>query len=249
MKNKYFGDVGDFGKYILLLMLLKTGLRVGLNWYLTEDDLSTDGKYIDYFINPDFMDCDEELYNFLKECIDNNRRNVKELKKFNRFDPILVYEEVLDVKEIKALSEQGRTKRKELRESWFNKSIKALDNSNVIFCDPDNGIETLSLSKTSNESVKYVYINEIEKMLDAGHSVVVYNHRDRSKEDDYKAKIKRIYSILNRQISLRIIRFNRYSVRDYIFFIQKEHEPLINRQIELLLNESSARKLFKEFEL
>ena len=48
MKNQYLGDLGDYGKYGLLRYLAEQGVRIGINWYLTEDDSSTDGKFKDY---------------------------------------------------------------------------------------------------------------------------------------------------------------------------------------------------------
>lgn len=38
MQNRYVGDIGDFGKLGLLRQLHKTGLSIGVNWYLTPDE-------------------------------------------------------------------------------------------------------------------------------------------------------------------------------------------------------------------
>ena len=67
------------------------------------------------------------------------------------------------------LSESGRTLREAYRKKWFTDSLRELENCDIIFCDLDNGIETKSLSKTSKDSVKYVYINEIEQMVNMGY--------------------------------------------------------------------------------
>ena len=47
MKNQYVGDIGDFGKYSMLRAFIDAGIKVGVNWYLTEDDGSNDGKFTD----------------------------------------------------------------------------------------------------------------------------------------------------------------------------------------------------------
>ena len=44
MKNQYFGDIGDYGKYGLLRFLGERGLSIAVNWYLTPDDVSNDGN-------------------------------------------------------------------------------------------------------------------------------------------------------------------------------------------------------------
>ena len=48
MKNQYVGDIGDYGKYGLLRFLANRGIKIGVNWYLTDDDGSSDGKFTKY---------------------------------------------------------------------------------------------------------------------------------------------------------------------------------------------------------
>ena len=48
MKNQYFGDVGDYGKYAMLRYLSNDGIKIAVNWYLTPDDGSNDGKFTTY---------------------------------------------------------------------------------------------------------------------------------------------------------------------------------------------------------
>ena len=50
MKNQYVGDIGDYGKYGLLRFLAGQGIKIGVNWYLTDDDddESADGKFTYY---------------------------------------------------------------------------------------------------------------------------------------------------------------------------------------------------------
>ena len=46
MQNRYAGDIGDYGKLGLLRSLSRTGLRIGVNWYLTPDeDRNGDGRH------------------------------------------------------------------------------------------------------------------------------------------------------------------------------------------------------------
>ena len=37
MKNQYFGDVGDYGKYAMLRYLANDGIKIAVNWYLMPD--------------------------------------------------------------------------------------------------------------------------------------------------------------------------------------------------------------------
>ena len=51
MKNQYVGDVGDYGKYSMLRFFADNGIKVGVNWYLTENDGSKDGKHTSYLLS------------------------------------------------------------------------------------------------------------------------------------------------------------------------------------------------------
>ena len=48
MKNQYFGDIGDYGKYGLLRFLAEHEVNVAVNWYLTKNDQSNDGNLRGY---------------------------------------------------------------------------------------------------------------------------------------------------------------------------------------------------------
>ena len=72
MKNQYVGDIGDYGKYGLLRFFADHDIRIGINWYLTENDGSSDGKFTNYLNNPEDRIYDPELFDSLKEipCAD-----------------------------------------------------------------------------------------------------------------------------------------------------------------------------------
>ena len=53
MKNQYIGDIGDYGKYGLLRFMANRGIKIGVNWYLTENGGSSDGRFTDYLNRPE----------------------------------------------------------------------------------------------------------------------------------------------------------------------------------------------------
>lgn len=77
MKNQYVGDIGDYGKYGLLRFLANHGIRIGINWYLTENDRSNDGIFISYLNQPSNRCCDPELFDTLKEIAHRSDKNVQ----------------------------------------------------------------------------------------------------------------------------------------------------------------------------
>jgi hypothetical protein len=239
MKNQYFGDVGDFGKYGLLSAVLETELSLGINWYLTPDEPEkTDGKYIEYLNDmPEYERCDPELYRFLKTKVSDNKRNVKEIKALPRFLNVPTYDRILDVHQVKV------KERFSVRWAWFQESMQALQACDVVFMDPDNGIEVKSAPVTNRRSPKYVRYSEIEQFYSYGKSMIVYNHRDRSKEIEYLKRITCLKDLLG-GAQIILVRFKRFSVRDYIFVLQERHEDMICEAIHRFL-ESDWGRLFE----
>lgn len=81
MQNRYVGDIGDFGKLGLLRQLHKTGLSVGVNWYLTPDETHNgDGRHVGYLENNVFRSCDEQLWSALGQIVKSGSRQVCELE-------------------------------------------------------------------------------------------------------------------------------------------------------------------------
>ena len=77
MKNQYVGDIGDYGKYGLLRFLAEKGVRIGVNWYLTENDKTTDGNKTEYLNESNYGCYDEELFEKLRP-IAQRRKTEKE---------------------------------------------------------------------------------------------------------------------------------------------------------------------------
>jgi len=63
-----------------------------------------------------------------------------------------------------------------------------LTSADVVFLDPDNGIETPTAKMTKPDAVKYAFINEIKQYYDQGQSVIIYNHRNRQQLADFAIK-------------------------------------------------------------
>ncbi len=64
MKNQYFGDINDYKKFGLLRSIMSaTDINILISWMLTEDDGSTDGKFIEYLSEPEkWSQYDNQLY-------------------------------------------------------------------------------------------------------------------------------------------------------------------------------------------
>lgn len=234
MQDRYAGDVGDFGKLGLLRQIANTGLKTGINWYLTfkpEEHMKEDGKHIAYLDNKLFRQCDDELLESLRIVIRHNRSTAA-LEQAKQVPNACYYSEILKPGNDRSFS----------REIWHENALAALGSSELIFCDPDNGLLVKSVSLSSSKSDKYVTKEELISYYLSGKSVVFYNHRCREKESVY----------LQRFVSLRQcgeltnaiwkgLKFVRGTVRDYLFILQPVHVDKVNSAIENMMHSNWNR--------
>lgn len=187
MQDRYAGDVGDFGKFGLLRQMASAGLKIGINWYYNdrpEENINDDGKHIGYLNNKAFQNCDDELIDVLRNIVGGNR-SVAALEEADLIPNARYYSAALKPGNSPDFS----------RDAWHRNSMEAFADSDIIFCDPDNGLLVKSVSPTCAKSVKYATENELAAYYSSGKSVMLYNHRCRQKE--------RIY--LQRFASLRML--------------------------------------------
>ncbi|MFH1674684.1 MAG: ImmA/IrrE family metallo-endopeptidase [Pseudomonadota bacterium] len=239
MQDKYTADVGDFGKYCLLHELCNqagVNIRLGVNWfYVTRPETQNgDGNHVSYLSDESeardlFRFCLPELYDKLKAIVRQNKRRIAEIEA----NKVLPKGSVFYSKPI-PYSATTADERISLRRAWFEESLTHLSQADVVFLDPDNGIQTDSANKGQPGALKYVFTDEIEAYYRSGKSVIIYNHRDRRPRWEYEKKILANWEYVVPPGDIKVLRFKRVSVRDYIFLIQKKHLDIMNRTIERL---------------
>jgi len=120
------------------------------------------------------------------------------------------------------------------RENWFKESLIKLKKADIIFLDPDNGIQTDKVKKTQIKAIKYVFKDEIKRYYKLNKSLIIYNHKDRKPQSAYNRKILGVRHYVEMWNDIRVLRFKRVSVRDFIFLTQKDHQDLIDETITCL---------------
>ncbi len=90
----------------------------------------------------------------------------------------------------------------------------------LVFFDPDNGLEVESKPYGLKSSYKYLYWSEVQKTFEAGHSVLVYQHFRREKRDPF---IERISDKIGKRLGDPEVHSFRTS--NVVFFLtaQKRH--------------------------
>ncbi|MBE7440590.1 MAG: hypothetical protein HS115_19255 [Spirochaetales bacterium] len=222
MQNRYAGHLGDFSKLVLLRGISKTGLSLGLNWYLNPyEEENGDGKHtLDNF--PDCERYDPELFSRLLALTGSGKRTVAELESLRLVPNCSYFSDNLPLPaDIQA--------RPAARTQWFENSLKSLNGAEVVFFDPDNGIVPTSVkSARSRKALKYAMPEEIETTFKNGSSVVIYNHHDRKPIDLYKLRLQSVMPALPHR---RILHWTRGSPRSYLWLLQPEHTPALTEVI------------------
>ncbi len=210
MKDQYFGDFGDYQKISLLKSLQKQGIRTLVYWMKTKDDSSADGKHIAYLQKPNvWRYFDPATYDFVKARIASERRSLSHIEENLHSDSIKFVNDYI---------EDGTTRDRILKDL-------VNDTSDLIFFDPDNGIEVASTNKRNIH--KYATWKEITEAFNSGKSVVVYQHFSRSNRDMFvKNKKTEIQErVGGKPLSVRV----RHSV--YFFILQDEHKKAIREAL------------------
>jgi hypothetical protein len=179
MKHQYFGDISDFHKYALLQTLCGKGeLRLGVCWMLTPDDGKNDGRRIAYLDAPEkWRPYNPDLFDLLKACLKNPQtRNVSSVE----LRGLLPRAEFCSEK----LGDSGLRRRR-----YFNKLLKRFAKTDLLFFDPDNGLEVDSVPFGARNSSKYLYWSEVSEVFGAKHSLLIYQHFRREERNRFIASL------------------------------------------------------------
>jgi hypothetical protein len=67
------------------------------------------------------------------------------------------------------------------RSKWLEDCFRRTEPSELVFFDPDNGIEVRSVPKHNIKAGKYIYWNELVGFWDRGQALLIYHHLNRTK--------------------------------------------------------------------
>lgn len=119
-----------------------------------------------------------------------------------------------------------------LRETYFGRFLEFAKGSDLIFFDPDNGLEVKSVLHGRKNSSKYLYWNEVKNSYKAGHSILIYQHFPRMNRESYIDNLVRQFSVIS-----EVNRIFYYQTRHVVFFLlpQPKHEDFfIDRNADIL---------------
>ena len=166
MKDQYVGDINDYRKYALLRALSSGGAnRVGVCWMLTPSDGRSDGNKLTYLHQPErHRHVDPELFDILAHAAaEPDRRRLATIEDSGAIPGAVYHNELLP---------DGLAG----RHAFMGRCAYAFRDADLIFFDPDNGLEVSSLPKGRKNSCKYLYLDEVAAFYASGKSLLIYQH-------------------------------------------------------------------------
>ena len=245
MQNRYFGDVGDFGKYGLLRILSGLGthpiLKLGVVWYLFPDEAhNADGKHIGYLQNcdPAFRDCDEELYDKLRASLFDDLGIIEHHRHTDLAESagLLPQGAVFYSTPLSYSKELSSSARLSLRKEWFAGALAKTACADLVFLDPDNGIECVSVKRTGNKGPKYAFWEDMDAFIGRGQSIVVYHHLNRtgSHLEQVERKLRQMNERYGNGFESAVVIFKRGTNRAYFVLAAPQHTEILRERLHRL---------------
>jgi len=161
MQVEQIGGVGDFGKFALLRHLAKDR-RLAVCWYLTgESDEGKDrDRHFDYLKRPDdFRHFDPEVFDRLLEFDGGSRALIDPLTELH----------MSGILESAVFLRQQVPRQASLRRQWPDALVRSVRGTNLVFLDPDAGIQGKRLTPSHVALAEIAALRFPDRALIIGH--------------------------------------------------------------------------------
>lgn len=168
MQDRYAGDVGDFGKFALL-RALTPGRTLGVCWYRTDGlgEVNNHGRHLAYLDRPErFRHLDPGAFDILRSFIGEVRANRCQRK-------LEMLEALQLVPRASYFHGVLCPKNSAARLDWACDMWKCMEPADLVFLDPDNGLEGKNLNPKS------AALDELIKLKRSGRALLLYHHQSR----------------------------------------------------------------------
>lgn len=234
MQNRYTGDIGDFGKFLLLKHLFPTE-SIATIWYLYPDEThNNDGSHR----------VEEGNTNLYRHCYALDLQMSELFHKIHQHNTrhIGLFEEMGVLENGHYFTQSILGEGEGYRTLWLERAIEFIQSKScsVVCLDPDNGVEPVSMNKLSIfKQGKYATYAEIESffVMECVKHLVIYQHfhRQQSHETQMKEAKATFEKRYEGRAVLTIIRHNPVQARFYILLSKPTEvlEPI--RSLEHLM--------------
>jgi len=211
MQVRQIGGLGDFGKFALLRHLMKDR-RLAVCWYLTGDGDETKdrARHFDYLKRPD------DFRHFAPEVFDH-------LLKFDGgrgalIDPLTELH-VSRILESAVFFRQKVPQRASLRRDWLDGLVDSVRGTNLVFLDPDRGIQGKRLTNS------HVAVDEIAALRLRDRALII-SHQQSGRRSEVKFLADQMRSLGCNPIE--IIRLRLVTSR---FYVIADHDSAMTEAI------------------
>ncbi len=235
MQDRYVGDVGDFGKFGLLRVLTKGSngaFQLGVVWcQYPDENHNGDGRHLAYLDRPDFSNLEPRLHAALAKLVRSGQRSMAAIETSNilPFGTSFFRDPTVD----KSRGRQSSADRSAYRDAWRARALAATETADVVFFDPDNGLETTSFPVGHPKAGKYIFWDDLLPFWRRGQSLVVYHHLNRRAAAAVQtaALRARFHQKLASIAFLAPLLFRRGSCRHFWIVGQGRHSPRLEQLI------------------
>lgn len=237
MRDNYVGDVGDYYKYGLLRALCGDTLKLGVAWYLYTDPCNpTDGRHLQYLTaqkRDSYRPCDPALYDKLGQLVAENARSVVEIRRRCILPADTLFHEVpLSLSSLPKGNAAAMQKRLDQRRQWLNGALVATAAADIVFFDPDNGLQVESVPQHHDRGPKFTFYDELLPFWQRGQSLVIYQHKNRqgTAQAQMQNRLEELRHHLGPAAFATAIYFPAWGGRFFLIYGQEKHrETLENR--------------------
>ena len=173
MQNRYVGDIGDYLK-LGILRALSPGFHLGIVWWLLPDEShNRDGRHISYLNRPDqWRHFDPDLFDTLRGIVSAGQRDVHALEAAGVLPGAIFASVLIPIGGPIAQRQQGR-------HEWLRSIRRRLEAADLLFPDPDNGLEPAGFHPMAAKSGKSIMISAVCELARPGRCLIVYHHQSR----------------------------------------------------------------------
>lgn len=218
MQDSYIGDVGDYGKYGLLREITAAGLSLSVNWYRVipkKIGKQDDGKYINYLSMPHlYRAYDAALFDSLHEIVCKvHNRTIERIENADLFHATFFSKKI------------GTD-----RNGWHHEALERTAGADVVFLDPDNGLETRNMNQSGNATEKHVRWSELRDYYDRGQNVILYQHRPQmTKKEMCIEGIMAFQRDYLKADCVMLLEFPKYTNRFYFMFLHENYKEVFQK--------------------
>lgn len=126
--------------------------------------------------------------------------------------------------------------------------MRAVSGSDVVFLDPDNGIEAASVRPHHKMGPKYAYLEELTALAAGERSLIVYHHigRNGSAAEQVQRTGARIREHLDASYALDAVTYHRGTARTFFIATPPRHAALVTARVDALVEGAWARHFSRD---